>query len=147
MHVLLSYYYELNIYGSGFEEINVEVQQYANNFMMLSQWLGGIPPIIYSFFVGSLIDQFGCKPFLLLPLIGLFIRNVCQLINYAFIKELPLQFFYMDNIASLFGWMPVFYLGYYSFGILTSKPENRASTLSRFDGFEKVGGLLGIVFD
>ncbi len=34
---------------------------------------------------------------------GHLIANTCSIINYAFIETLPLEFFYLDTIASVFG--------------------------------------------
>ena len=112
---------------------------------MISQWMGGVPAIVYSLFAGSLLDQFGCKPFMLLPLVGAFIGSVCLLINFAFIDALPIAFFYTYNIYFFFGGESVFYLGTYSYGSLKFKPESRATVLARYDGFEVIGMLIGTV--
>ena len=109
-----------NITNDGFEDINNEVQKRANNFLMISQWLGGAPPIIYLFFAGALIDKFGCKPFFLFSLTGLLLKVTFELINYAFIEDLPLEFFYMENIHAFFGGSILYMLCYYTYGTLVS---------------------------
>jgi hypothetical protein len=49
--------------------IQQEVQIYANNFQMNSQWIGSVPMIAFSIIAGALSDVFGRKPLLLYPLI------------------------------------------------------------------------------
>ena len=135
-----------NLTYEGFEDINDEVQAKVNNFLLVSQWIGQTPTLIYSFFAGSLLDYYGCKPFILIPLIGMLIQSICMFINCAFFDDLPLEFFYLNNAQFLFGFPAVYYLGTYTFGALNTKSDNRASTLARYDGFETIGSVLGKVF-
>ena len=109
-----------NITNDEFEYINIEVQKKANNFLIISNWLGGVPPVIYLLFAGALIDKFGCKPFFLFSLTGLLLKVTCELINYAFIEDLPLEFFYMENIHAFFGGSILYYLCHYTYGTLVS---------------------------
>ena len=134
-----------NLTNKEFEIFNDEVQQNVNNFLMIQQWMGGIPAIIYSFFAGSLLDKFGCKPFMLLPALGGAISSVCLLINYIFIDILPIEFFYMERMYYFFGGDSVLYLGTYSYGSLKFKPESRSKALARYDGFETIGQLVGTI--
>ena len=62
------------------------------------------------FILGSLLDKFGCKPFLILNSFGQLIGDVGIMINFAFIEQLPLEFFYIETLYGLFGGMPVWYL-------------------------------------
>ena len=62
------------------------------------------------FISGSLLDTFGCKPFLILNSFGQLIGDVGIMINFAFIEQLPLEFFYIETLYGLFGGMPVWYL-------------------------------------
>ena len=57
------------------------------------------------------MDRFGCKPFLLLFLFGLLLSNIGVLLNFAFIEQLPLEFFYIEALFSVFGGFPMYYLG------------------------------------
>ena len=95
------------------------------------------------YLAGSLLDQFGCKPFIMAPLIGWLITIICMFINCAFIDALPIEFFYADNILYLFGGTTVLYLGTYSYGSLNTKSNKRSSTLARYDGFETCGAIFG----
>ena len=143
-HIELNYSDEIcaNLTNDGFSNYTDEVQQHANNFLMVSQWLGGVPAVVYSLFAGSLLDKFGCKPFIILPLIGALLSEVCLLINFAFIENLPIQFFYVESIYSLFGGKSVFYLGTYAYGSLNFPEKSRASALTRYDGLEVIGKLI-----
>ena len=57
------------------------------------------------------MDNYGCKRFILVPLIGLLISDIGIMINYIFIEELPLQFFYLEQFWAFVGGMPIYYLG------------------------------------
>ena len=128
-HLTLNYTEKVcaNITDDANKEILEQVQIKANNFLMVSDWVGGVPTFVYTLFVGSLLDQYGCKPFLIIPPIGLLLAVICNIINYAFIEILPLEFFYLENIFHLFGGTPVYYLGYYAYGTIIAKPEERES--------------------
>ena len=80
------------------------------------------------------------------PLIGWLITVICMFMNCAFIDDLPIEFFYADNILFLFGGTAVLYLGTYSYGSLNSKPSKRSSTLARYDGFETFGAIFGKLY-
>ena len=72
-----------------------------------------IPSIVYSFFVGSLSDDFGRKPLILLPTIGAIIGMILAIINYVFIYQLPTAFFYVSGKYwfTILGGNAVYYLG------------------------------------
>ena len=130
----------MNLY---FEGINNEVQEGVNDFLMISQWIGQTPSFLYSFFAGSLMDHFGTKLFILVPLIGMLIQNIFLLINCVYMESLPIEFFYSMNIFYIFGGKAVIYLGIYGFGTLTTQAKYRSRTLARYDGFENFGSLIG----
>ena len=143
--LFIALFFHFSILCKGFEDINDEVQAKVNNFLLISQWIGQTPTLLYSFFAGSLLDYYGCKLFILFPLIGMLIQSICMFINCAFFDDLPLEFFYLNNTQFLFGFPALYYLGTYGFGTLNTKFNNRASTLARYDGFETIGMLLGKV--
>ena len=144
-HLELNYTEEIcgNLTSDEYDSINNEVQTRANEFLMISEWLMSAPALIFSFFAGALADNYGSKPFILAPMIGLLISDIGILINYIFIDVLPIEFFYIEPIWSFFGGKSVFYLGVYGFGTRISKPEDRASLLTRFDGFEMIAKFAG----
>jgi PCFT/HCP family folate transporter-like MFS transporter 1/3 len=110
---------------------------------MKSDWIAAVPTILFSLMAGALSDVFGRKPLLLLPLIGYLLAIICGIINYSFIYDLPLEFFYLDNLTAFFGGLAVYNLGVYSYGTDVSKPEDRAYRLARLDGVETVAAVIG----
>ena len=112
-HLELGYAEDIcsNLTLDKYDAINDEVQEKVNNFQMIGGWLSSGPALIFSFFVGSLIDIYGCRRFILLPMIGLLLSDIGTLINCIFIDKLPLEFFYMEQLWAFFGGMPVYYLG------------------------------------
>ena len=110
---------------------------------MVSGWIESTPALVYSLFAGSLADEFGYKPFLLGPLIGMLISDVAMLLNCIFIDVWPLEIFYFERAWAIFGGGAVFYLGGYGYGTSVTEPNSRASTLGRIDGFEVMGNIFG----
>jgi hypothetical protein len=47
--------------------------------------------------------------------VGNLLAKAAGIINFAFIRDLPLEFFYLDNIGAFFGGYAVYYLGVYSY--------------------------------
>ena len=60
---------------------------------------------------GSLLDRFGCKPFILLSLFGQLISAIGIFVNCIFINQLPLEFFYIDTLFGLCGGHPIYFMG------------------------------------
>ena len=115
-----------------YNSVNDEVQEKANNFLMVQDWLQAVPPLIWCLFagrhqgrtfclkliyfktfLGSLLDKFGCKPFILMVCFGQLLGDIGIFINYIFIEYLPLEFFYIDAIFGLFGGYPIYFMGEY----------------------------------
>ena len=107
---------------------------------MVQQWLRSGPGLVYALFVGGLVDKYGKMKLLsMLPVIGVFLSDIAELINYAFIETLPLQFFYAkDALIGIFGGEPIYYIGIYGYGAAVSLPEDRPKRMARFDGCERV---------
>ena len=95
---------------------------------------------MYVLFVGGLVDKYGkMKLLFTLPIVGVFLSNIAELINYAFIDSLPIEFFYVkDAFIGVFGGEPIYYLGIYGYGAAVSLPENRPRLMARLDGCERV---------
>jgi MFS family permease len=84
-------------------EFQKVVQIQVNNFQMKSKWISSIPMVAFALIAGSLSDRLGRKPPLLFPLFGYLISSVINVINYAFIETLPVEFLYLSRIGSFFG--------------------------------------------
>ena len=117
-------------------EVMAEVQVWLNNFDMVNAWITGVPGLVYAIFVGSLADDFGRKPLMILPTMGGILTSLVKIINLVWVRELPTGFFYLSNglFYNLLGGYSVYYLGSYSFGASVSSESQRASTLARIDG-------------
>ena len=106
---------------------------------MISQWLYCVPGVIYSLFIGSLVDRFGkMKLLVFFPIFGTLLSQLCMLINYLFINTFPVEVFYLRGVGAIFGGMSVYYLGIYGYGAAVSNSDERAHRLAIFDGFEQV---------
>jgi MFS family permease len=104
-----------------------------------------MPTIFFSFFAGSLSDDYGRKPLLFWPLLGGTIGMVFHIINYTWINELPMAFFYVpDCFWYFFGGSPIWYLGVYGYGASISQPNDRVKLLARYDSLELIGLVPGI---
>jgi len=77
------------------------------------------------------------------PMIGTLIAHIMAVINYSFIDELPLEFFYMEILSGVFGGYAVYYMGVYSFGTNVTTSEERARRLARLDGVEVLSNMIG----
>ena len=110
---------------------------------MIGQWISSVPIVAFSIIAGALSDVFGRKPLILIPMIGDFISTIFNIINYAFIDTLPLEFFYTDKIGSFFGGYAVYYLGVYSYGTAITQPNERAYRLARMNGMETIATIIG----
>jgi hypothetical protein len=98
---------------------------------MYSSWIAAVPLLFFSTIAGALSDVFGRKPLILFPLIGYLLSSIFNTINYAFIKVLPVEFFYLDKVNSLFGGFSIFLLGIYAYGTSVTKSDERAYRLTR----------------
>jgi MFS family permease len=110
---------------------------------MNSQWIASVPLIAFTIIAGALSDVFGRKPLLLYPLVGYFLGSLINIINYAFIDTLPLEFFYLNKISAFFGGYAVYFLGVFVYGTTVTKPEERAYRLARLDGMLTLSDIIG----
>ena len=105
-------------------------------------FLGAVPALLYSLFAGSLSDDFGRKPLMIVPIIGAVVTDAALLLNYLFIESVPLQLFYVEHLWQLFGGISIMYMGVYGYIASYTEPEERSYRLVRNDGIEHVGKIL-----
>jgi hypothetical protein len=67
------------------------------------------------FVLSALSDEFGRKPLILLPLVGLLLGYLLNTVHVVFVDRLPVEFILTDSVAAFFGGMPIYYLGIYSY--------------------------------
>lgn len=132
-----------NLASANHTDVEVDVQTHVNNFLMKSQWIGSAPIIFFSCISGALSDEFGRKPLIFFPLLGLVVSFVLNIVNCVFINDLPVEFFYLDNVYAFFGGYAVLYLGTYTFMTNITDAEERAQRLARLDAFEVFGYVTG----
>ena len=113
---------------------------------MYAQWLRSGPALVYVIAVGGLVDRYGgIKKLCMFPIIGVFLSDIAELINYAFIDSLPIEFFYVkDTLIGIFGGEPIYYIGIYGYGAAVSTLEDSPIRMARFDGCERVSSLSDI---
>jgi MFS family permease len=75
----------------------------------------GIPPIIFTLFIGPWSDRFGRKFLIVLPLIGYVFYNVWFLINVIFYDFFPVEWLMLEVIQFWFGGFMCLFLGLYSY--------------------------------
>ena len=108
-----------------------------------ASWLGGVPAFLYALFVGALSDDLGRKPLLMVPQFGNLLAGISDIFMYVFMEQLPLEFFYLEQLYSLLGGAPVYSLGFYGYGSSITTFTERASRLARYDGTEAFALLCG----
>lgn len=92
-----------------------------------------------------MFSRFGRKPLILFPILGSLIAHLMATINFTLIRQLPIGFFYAENLAGLFGGYAVYYMGVYSYGTNVTTPQERSRRLARYDGVEVVANMVGTV--
>ena len=128
-----------------YEDFNNEVQKRVVDIQSISIYLGAVPAIIYSLFAGSLSDDYGRKPLIIVPIFGAVLTAIGMLVNCIFIENLPVQFFYIDRLWQFFGGISVIYLGAYGYIATYSNVQERAYMLARFEGVNTLAGMLGMI--
>ena len=103
-----------------------------------------VPSVFYSFFAGSLSDDYGRKPLIILPTFGVVIGMILSIINYSFIETLPIEFFYISGPAwwMFLGGNAVYYLGQWFLNFLmNSNFKPMWISTNKINKFEKVNNL------
>ena len=67
------------------EEVKKDVQRWLNDFNIFGGFIGAIPGIAYSLFVGALSDRYGRRPMIYLPMLGWTISSIINCSHYAYI--------------------------------------------------------------
>ncbi len=75
-----------NLTAPEYDDVQNEVQIFKNNFGIKDHMLASWPTFIYAFFAGALSDRFGRKWLICLPILGVLLSTIFQLIHYAFIR-------------------------------------------------------------
>ena len=74
-------------------------------YQILSKFLG--------LYLGALVDRVGIKPFLIINLFGGLVTDIGFIMNFIFIEQLPLQFFYIQLFFGLCGGSQIYFISMY----------------------------------
>ena len=135
-----------------YPSINDEVQAVANEFNMYRDLLKGFLTATVSVFIGAFSDRFGFRWSMVLAIVGkgtkkftipynlctygfywlgIYFTDLQDTLNKMFLKELPLEFLYIESIAqSLFAG---YYVGAYGLISNHAKPSETAFRFARMD--------------
>ena len=80
---------------------------------------------------------------MILPIVGQVLEGVALLVNKVWFKELPVEALWLTNIYDILGGGAIWYLGVYGFAADITTPDERASRMARFDGFEQTAFVIG----
>ena len=138
-HLQLNYTEDIckNLSADANEANENQVQRELQSFEMIGQWIDTLPAFIYSFFIGALSDRFGRKPLIMLPILGSVLDAILHIINYTFIRELPMEFFYLIAMYKYLGGTPIFYLGVYAYAIEISKENRKTLTKKTYLDYQR----------
>jgi len=128
---------------ANFPAIQVMVQKRVNMLEMYGDIMCQVPTIIYAIVAGSLSDKYGRKPLMILPIVGQALEGVALLVNKVWFKELPVEALWLTNIYDILGGGAIWYLAVYGFAADITTPDERASRMARFDGFEQTAFVIG----
>ena len=112
-------------------------------FEMYGDVMTQVPTVVYALLAGSLSDKYGRGLLLICPIIGQILEGVALLVNKIWFTSLPLEALWLAHVYDVMGGSAVWYLGVYSFAADITSPEDRASRMARFDGFEQVAYVVG----
>lgn len=125
--------------------LKVWLQSYQNALFVANSSFFGLFALKLAYFWSQKSSHPKTNVLINLCFTGTVLSDIGVLVNYAFIKQLPLEFFYIETIYAFFGGKSVYYLGVYGFGTLISTPEKRASLLARMDGFEIIARIFATI--
>ena len=80
---------------------------------------------------------------MILPIIGQILEGTALIVNKVWFRELPAEALWLANIYDVLGGGAIWYLAVYGFAADITTPEERASRMARFDGFEQTAYVVG----
>lgn len=125
------------------ETLRNKIQVLASQFMIYTSLALYIPPIFGNFFLSTLSDTYGRKPFILIPIVGIVIRSVLFVIGIHF--ELDLSWFILFLLleGSTGGLLSQITVLFSYVADITEKGEQRILLLVIIEVIAGLGGLLG----
>ena len=80
---------------------------------------------------------------MIFPILGQILEGAALLINKIWFRELPPEALWLANIYDVLGGGAIWYLAVYGFAADITVPDDRASRMARFDGFEQTAFVVG----
>ena len=99
----------------------------------------GIPPIIFTLFIGPWSDNFGRKTLMILPLTGYIAYNAWFLINVIFYDKMPADWLMLEVFQYWPGGYMCLFLGLYSYVTDNSSAEYRTTRIAIVDCIVTIG--------
>ena len=118
--------------------------QIFSNMETLANFVKGVPPIVFTLFLGAWSDSFGRKALVTLPLTGFIFYNGWFLTNALFFDQMSADWLMLEVFEWLPGGYMCLFLGFYSYVTDHSSPEHRTARLSIVDCSVHIGTLVGL---
>ena len=118
------------------------LQTFAN-MQTATMFVKGIPPIIFTLFIGPWSDNFGRKTLMILPLTGYIAYNAWFLINVIFYDKMPADWLMLEVFKYWPGGYMCLFLGLYSYVTDNSSPEYRTTRIAIVDCIVTIGIAVG----
>ena len=123
-----------------------EVQTRSSHWLLYVNLATGLPSVFVSVFYGSISDQRGRKPFIILPAIGTILNQIVILLTVQFRHTLPLSFLLLGAFASgVCGSYSVINFAVYSYASDVSGQSKRTLQISVLESMTYLGATASLV--
>jgi len=113
-------------------DIQDDVQKEVTELKIVDTYIGGVPPIIISLYLGPLADR-GRKRLMYLPFIGHFLSGIVPIL-VANLKSAPPQLLWLTNIYIITGGYTVLQIAMYGYIGDVTNTKNRTAIMTLLSG-------------
>lgn len=122
------------------------VQTRSSHWLLYINLATGLPSVLVSVFYGSISDQKGRRPFIILPAVGTILNQVVILLTVYFHNSLPLSFLLLGAFASgVCGSYSVVNFAVYSYASDVSAQSKRTLQISVLESMTYLGATASLV--
>ena len=107
-------------------------QTYAN-INLVVMFIKGVPPVLFSLFIGPWSDRAGRKVLMILPMTGYIFFYLWMMINTIYYEEMAVEYLMLEVLTYWPGGWMCLWLGYYSYISDISSPRSRAIRIGVLD--------------
>ena len=100
---------------------------------LVTMFVKGIPPIIFTLFIGPWSDNFGRRYLIILPLTGYIVYNIWFLINVIFFDEMVAEYLMLEIFQYWPGGFSCLFMGIYSHVSDNSSKNTRTLRIAIID--------------